>query len=92
VAFAFSFVLLSDSFTFDFFGFNNADDETDADADRFKVVSLIQTGGAGNDKLLRHAMGKIGWFYADRRQWEKAVHYFTQAKVLVFVCVLFYSA
>ena len=43
----------------------------------FKVVSLIQTGG-GDDKQLREAMTKIGDFYSERRQWDKAVHYYTQ--------------
>jgi len=50
--------------------------------DWFKVVTLIQTGGAGDDKLLQHALKKIGHFYADRRLWDRALHYFTQAKDL----------
>ena len=45
-----------------------------------QVVSLIQGGGAGDDKLLRHALSKIGEYYRERRQWDKAVHYFAQGK------------
>jgi len=50
--------------------------------DWFKVASLIQTGGAGDDKLYRHALTKIGDYYGDRRQWDKALHYFISAKQL----------
>jgi WD repeat-containing protein 35 len=58
--------------------------------DWFKVLSLIQTGGAGDDKQLQDALTKIGEQYADNLQWGKAARYFSQAKQLPQMATCYY--
>jgi WD repeat-containing protein 35 len=59
--------------------------------DWFKVLGLIQTGGAGDDKQLRDALTKIGEQYADNLQWGKAARYFSQAKQLPQMATCYYN-
>ena len=47
--------------------------------DWFRVVQLIQSAGAGDDSLLQRAYDNIGFYYADRQKWAKALKYFTKS-------------
>jgi WD repeat-containing protein 35 len=47
--------------------------------DWMRVVQLIQSGDAGDDKLLRQAHANIGHYYADRQKWDKATKYYHKA-------------
>ncbi len=37
--------------------------------DWFRVLQLIQMGGAGDDRMLLEANNKIGEYYAERQRW-----------------------
>jgi len=48
--------------------------------DWFRVVQLLKSGSAGDDKLLEKAWNCIGDYYADRQKWQKAVTYYVEGR------------
>ncbi|KAI0210975.1 WD repeat-containing protein 35 [Lamellibrachia satsuma] len=48
--------------------------------DWFRVVSLLKTGGGGDDQALEEAWNSIGDYYADRQKWQEAVTYYIQGR------------
>jgi hypothetical protein len=42
-------------------------------------VYCLHSGG-GDDAVMKQGWNSIGMYYADRRQWDKAVLYFTQVR------------